>query len=389
VYRRNINSTEYDYMGPGITTITGYSAEEINVGLWQKIILKIETADDLNHLSLKEVFSRFQKGMLKRWVSDFKIQTKSGDVRWVRDMMTVLHDKSGHRATVLGIMFDITDRKQAELKLAVASQEVREKNKEMEEDLNMAREIQTSFLSKYLSCFPPTATKEESAIEFSHTYLPTLKLAGDFFDVFPVSDREVGILICDVIGHGARASLLAFYLRGLIVELMPVANEPSSFMAKLNAGMSALSTQFSASLFATMFYLVADLKSGKLRYTTAGHPMPFILRRRQGIVEALPSRPGSSGFALGLHKGTTYTTSSCKMDPDDIVLFFTDGVYEIWNSEDQMFGLERLRTSLQNNLSIPFNGLLDTIINEILHFSVTSVFNDDICLVGMHVRERK
>jgi PAS domain S-box-containing protein len=264
IYRRKFSANEYDFLGEKIVEITGYSAKEITMEIWDKIIQKHETFGPLANLPIQEIFKRAQDKLLDHWVAEYQIKTKSGELRWISDFITVLYDKYGNVDTLLGAMFDITDRKSAEEKLALTSLELQSKNSEMEEDLNMAREIQTSFLEKYPSVFPEKPVQGQYALAFSHIYVPALKLAGDIFEIIPISDHLVGVLICDVIGHGARASLLAFYLRGLIVEMMPFTYDPPKLLNKLNHGLNTIIGNVSSVFFATAFYLVIDTKTGEM-----------------------------------------------------------------------------------------------------------------------------
>ena len=280
IYRRNLDSDVYDYIGNGIKEITGYSPEEFSLPLWYKIVISEELIGEYSGLSIEEAYKRMQDGSIDSFVYDFNLRTKSGDVRWARDITTALRDEKGKCYGCFGIVFDITDRKLAEKKLAQLSEELSIKNKEMEKDLDMARDVQMALLSQhYPKNFPKNVPEEQSSLQFSHRYIPASTLGGDFFEIFPISDHQVGIMIYDVMGHGVRASLLTAYLHGLVEQLMPIAADPVMFIKRLNVGLSAIG-HFLAGMFSTAFYLVADIKKGTMRYTNAGHPTPYILRRR-------------------------------------------------------------------------------------------------------------
>jgi sigma-B regulation protein RsbU (phosphoserine phosphatase) len=298
------------------------------------------------------------------------------------DMSTLLRDESGYAYGCLGILFDITDRKLAEQNLEKAYQE-------MEADLNMAREVQMAFLEKHPSHFPESIPIEKSDLQFYHRYLPATTLAGDFFNIIPISKHKVGIFICDVMGHGARASLLTAYIQGLIEELMPVAADTGAFVKKLNIGMNSIMAQFTTGVFATVFYLVIDTKAMRMSYTNAGHPKPLVLRRSQGIVENIQFDGKKSEPALGLFKDFNYSVFKSQIKKDDIILFYTDGIYEVENTEGLIFGKDRLFDTVQSQLSTHPDQLLDKIINELNSFSKSNDFRDDVCLVTMHVGHGK
>lgn len=311
---------------------------------------------------------------------DEKETWRDGTVTWVSTTKMPLKDKDCKIIGTFGISRDITDRKLVE-------EELRIKKEEMEKDLDMAREVQMALLSQnYPKSFPLNVPEEQGALHFSHRYIPTASLAGDFFEILPISDHQVGIMIYDVMGHGVRASLLTAYLHGLVEELMPIAADPVTFLKRLNLGLTAIMEQFLRGMFATAFYLVADIKKGKMYYTNAGHPKPYILKRNIGAVEKLEHDKKIIEPALGLFHKFNYTVSEYPMNNDDIILFFTDGIYEIENANGQMFGEKKLMTTVSNKLNTLHEQMLDAILNEINNFAGTTDFNDDVCIVSMHVK---
>jgi serine phosphatase RsbU (regulator of sigma subunit) len=387
VYSRRIDSDTYEHIGEGIKDITGYDVGDFSFSFWEKIILSTEMVGSLNGMSFEEVYQHVKDGKISRWISDLKIKSKSGEIRWVRDMASAMRDSNNYHNLCFGIFFDITDRKLAEQELARTTEELNVKNQEMEADLNMAREVQMAFIAKHCTQFPENVPAEHSALQFSHRYLPTSTLAGDFFDIIPISDHKAGILICDVMGHGARASLLTAYLQGLIEELMPYAEDSGMFMQKLNVGLNSIMSQFSMGIFATVFYLVADIKSGRIQYTNAGHPGPIVQKRSQGSVDTIQNKAKRPEPALGLFQDFSYSVTEDSLTDDDVLLFFTDGIYEVENNEGKMFGKERFINSVRNQIKVLPDKMLDGILEEISGFSDTKEFKDDICLLTMHVKK--
>src|SRR6185437_6108267 len=153
------------------------------------------------------------------------------------------------------------------------------KNLELEDDLRMAREIQITMLPQTYPSFPRTATPEDSALHFTHRYLPTGTVGGDFFTVSALSDEEASVFICDVAGHGVRSSLVTAMIRALLEELKPLAHDPGQFFTKLNSDLHAILKHAGTPMLTAGFSLVADWKTGVIRYTNAGHPRPLLVRR--------------------------------------------------------------------------------------------------------------
>jgi len=394
VYQRKFDSDNYDYIGDGVRFITGYDASVFTLSFWDTIITKTEMIGALSGLSLVDVYRQVRDGQLNRWISDIMFKTRQGETRWIRDMATVLRDDDGKPNVCFGILFDITDRKMAELELKRTSEELRisseqllMRNQEMEKDLHMAREVQNALLSQHNPQFPHNVPDGQSAIHFSHRYIPASTLAGDFFEIFPVSDHEVGIMIYDVMGHGVRASLLTAYFHGLIEELMPMASDTVSFMKRLNIGLNAVVARFYTGMFATAFYCVANIKTGTLHYTNAGHPMPLLLHRKDKTIVKLELQSKRTEPALGLFKVFDYSSTEYPMADNDVVFFFTDGIFEVENPAGTLYGDARLVASVRSHIDQSPEPLLDNILGDIKKFSNSEEFSDDVCVVAMHIRK--
>ena len=383
VYRRGFGSDSYEYIGGYIKEITGYAPEELTPALWDTLIVRMEQKGELKGLSLEEANQLVRSGKVKRWQADLQIKTRSGETRWVTDMSTVLRDGNGKFFGSLGVLLDITDRKESEKKLANLTETLRVRNQEIEADLAMARDVQQALITKQPHQFPFDAGKENTRVFFHHRYIPAAMLAGDFFEILPISDHEVGVFICDVMGHGVRAALLTTFLRGLIEELIPKADDPGAFFGKINHSLHSVFSQDSTLLFATAFYLVLNTDTGQMRYANAGHSKPFCLQPREGKVKRLELPDDASEPALGIIDEFVYTTSEHKLSDSESVLLYTDGLFEAYNENEEMYGEERVEDFVQQNLRLPPEQLFDEVISDIHHFSGSNDFEDDVCLLSV------
>ena len=261
--------------------------------------------------------------------------------------------------------------------------QLREKNAQMEADLEMARELQTAFLPRHYPVFPPTASPERSALHFCHRYSTSTELGGDFFDILALSDTVAAVLICDVMGHGVRAALVTAIVRGLVEEQRDEATNPGHFMTALNANLCAILRQTTTPLFSTALYLVVDAARGTMRWANAGHPAPFHIRRSAGVVERLQLPGEKPGPALGLLDTATYTTRESTAAPGDLLMLFTDGLYEIDGLDGALFEMSQLTEAITGHRALPTPQLFDTLVAELHAFAATGKFGDDMCLVGV------
>ena len=264
------------------------------------------------------------------------------------------------------------------------SELLRKKNAQMEAELQTAREIQQAFLPQQYPTLPPAVTSRESALHFFARYIPTTTLGGDFYDVLALSECEIGVFICDVMGHGVRSALVTAMIHTLVEELRPVANDPGHFLTEVNRDLQAILKRMRTPLFASALYLVADVARGEMRYANAGHPSPLHLRRDAGIAEPLQFDDGMFGPALGVLEEFVYPTCSRPLAVQDVIVLFTDGLYEV-EGIDEAYDEERLVAAVRQRINLPTPDLFTELLDEIRQFSANGEFEDDVCLVGMEV----
>ena len=308
----------------------------------------------------------------------------------VQVVKTPLYGADGKIAGLQGIFWDITEKKRAEeqirrttAELARSREELRVKNQLMEGNLQMAREIQLAMLPQQYPVFPGNVLPEQSAFQFVHRYQAAETVSGDFFSVSALSDNEAAVFICDVTGHGVRAALVTAMIRALAEELKPLAREPGNFLRKLNSDLCSILKSTGSPMLTTAFYLVADWKTGKMRFANAGHPKPLLMHRSTGRIELLAHASGRGEPALGLFDNPSYQTSEVTIAPGDFVMLFTDGLYEVQGLNEELYSQERLMLDVQNLLQKPAAQMFDELLEAIRTFTVSGEFDDDVCLVGM------
>jgi len=277
------------------------------------------------------------------------------------------------------------ERKRLEEQVARYTDELRDKNMQMETDLNLAREIQLAFLPHQYPTFPRDAIAGESALHFDHRYHPTSAVGGDFFSVLPISDTEAGVLICDVMGHGVRAALVTAMLRGLAEELLTAAAEPDKFLTEINHRLLAVLTQTRSPMFASAFYVVIDLARGELRYSNAGHPNPLLVRRSTGLVDSLDCPGCRPGPALGVFEESMYPLCRKALARHDLIILFTDGIYEVEGAVGKEYGQGQLLEAVRQRANLPVGQLFDNLLADVQLYAGKQGFADDVCIVGAEV----
>jgi len=310
--------------------------------------------------------------------------------RITRVVKTPLYGANGQVIGLQGIFWDVTQQYRAEeqihlanAELARSREELRAKNQLMEENLRMAHEIQLAILPQLYPVFPANVPPEQSAFRFVHRYQAAETVSGDFFNVSALSDTEAAVFICDVTGHGIRAALVTAMVRALAEELKPLAREPGMFLRKLNSDLCSILKSTGSPMLTTACYLVADWQTGVMRFANAGHPKPLLARRPTRQVQPLANAAGHSEPALGLFEDSRYQTTEIAIQPGDLLMLFTDGLYEVQGQNEELYSQERMILDVENLLPKPAGELFDALLEAIRAFSVDHEFADDVCLVGM------
>lgn len=292
---------------------------------------------------------------------------------WVLTTKMPYRNRRGELRGTFGVSSDVTELVRIQRSLAEMAAELKARNEAYEEEMALAREIQQGLLS--------TDYPKVSGASFGHRYLPISGLAGDFFEVVDLGEERVGLLICDVMGHGVRSALVASLLRGLVSQAMGLAATPGAFLAALNSGLVSFLKKAGVTMFATAFYIVVDFKQGKIRYASAGHPAG-IMSNGEGA-SLLPLGGRGKGPGLGLLANAEYGEESIPLEGVKNLLLFTDGIYEVENSDGEAFLQNRLVRTVSSAKGKNLEETLDSILSEVRVFTEGGGFDDDVCLLGM------
>jgi len=307
---------------------------------------------------------------------------KNGQIAWVSTTKMPLRDATGKIVGTFGVSRDITAQKESEKKAAYYARQIQRIKEEMEEEIRMAAELQKTFFPHSYPKFPKGATLENSAVSFLHHYRASEWVSGDFCAVRRISDSESGILLCDVMGHGVRAALGTAIIYAIVEELMAQEHDPAGFLSRLNSLLIPVFQQEDSFMYATACYAIFDARTGKLRVANAGHPLPIHLDRKEGRAKWLFSEEQAHGPALALFEEAEYSSVDVSIHPEDGVLLYTDGIYEVANEAGEEFGEDRLLLATQDALDLRMKELFPALMEKAEAFSAQESFDDDVCLLG-------
>lgn len=306
---------------------------------------------------------------------------EDSETTWAETSKLPWLDRKGKLCGTFGITTDITGLFNAQRELGALAAELQKRNVVIEEELQLAREIQQALLSQDLDGL--VLKDNEREVKVGCRYAPASEMAGDFFEVMPISKHCVGIFLCDVMGHGVRASLVVSMLRGLMEKERESATSPEWFLYGINEGLVSIFERAGVTLFATAIYCVINLKQGTLTYSCAGHPAPIVVRLGKGqILEPDNNKPNP---ALGLIPQAVYSANVISLDDIDRLLIFTDGLHEVEDASGEELSVERIVTIMEQSMEQNLETWLDNLLDESRRHAANGEFGDDVCLFGLEV----
>lgn len=304
---------------------------------------------------------------------------------WGRVSKFPWYGQDGSVKGILGISSDVTELVQAQMRYRRIAKQLDERNRTLEKEINLAREIQQALQPTGI---PDRVWTDEAGgavrrARFHHVYMPSTGVAGDCFEVFPVGSNGVGMLICDVMGHGVRAALIASMLRGLLEQVTNLADTPALFLSSLNRQLYRIFSKANITMFASACYVYLDLAKRRLTLSGAGHPAPLVL-----AADGTPIRPAiPRSPALGLLESAMFRESEIPMESGMKLMLYTDGITEARNAEHEELGAPRIMEFLQQRAPQNIREMLDISLACMHQFTGRTTQDDDICLLGVEFEE--
>ncbi len=309
-----------------------------------------------------------------------------GHVTWCSTTKVPMRNDQGEIVGIFGITRDITAGKQVKLKAQRYAEEINAIKEMLEEDARMAGQLQRSFFQTEFPVFPAGVDPVDSCIEFKHHFNTRNLVSGDYCYVKPLSETRVAVLLCDVLGSGARAALGSSLIRGIMQDLSAVEEDPSAYVGHLNEQLYPLLNADGLLLDITACYMVLDVATGIARVASAGHPLPlhFSPGKPTGwLFENLVLR----GPALAVERDARFRTVTCQLAPGDQVVLYTDGLFALKNVQGEPFCEKRLLSTARALPDGPLEGIFSGLTDAAIAFSKEGHFEDDVCLVGFHLRK--
>lgn len=234
----------------------------------------------------------------------------------------------------------------------------------VEHDLEIARDIQRSLL--------PQTAPNIPGFDIVGMSRPAQQTGGDYYDWQTLPDGRLALVIADATGHGIGPALLTAVCRAYTRASTPLMTELHTLMHRINV---LVHSDVQGTRFITLALAVLDPVKAEMSLLSAGHGPTLLLRAATGKVEQF----GGHGIPLGLDADEIYEQqTTLKMEPDDVMLLITDGIFEWQRADGQAFGTQRLVEALCQAQSGNAQAILDHVDQAVRRFAEGSPQADDV-----------
>ena len=249
---------------------------------------------------------------------------------------------------------------------------ITEKQAQLDAELYSASEFVRSLL--------PVQGAAAPGIQLAWEFLPSSQLGGDLFQVTKWGDDHLGIMVLDMSGHGTgpalRAVSLAMWFKGAHIARSFPGYDPGEIVTCLNSE-NPMTDQGD---YFTVWVGVLQLSTRVLRFASAGHPGSILVRNDTGSVVL-----GGKTYPTGFSPDEIYHTESITLADKDRLYLFTDGIYEVVNGEDEIWGRHRLKKALESIYTRSLKSGLKSLIDSSRSWQVDGIFGDDVALIGLEL----
>ena len=343
---------------PALANILGYDDPEVLTGMLGDILEKL-FVDSKRRTELTAMMRRRQD------VKNFEVQLfrKDGFIIWVSLNIRPLFDEFGNFLFVDGILQDITERK--------TTQRVLLENTRIKRELEIAKEIQQSFLPKSIPKFP--------GISMACRCEPAANVGGDYYDFFCPEEGVLDIVIADVAGHSVGSALMMSEARSILRARAGIESSPARILASVNRILYEDLTR--AELLSSMFYARLYLKERAILYSNAGHSRPLLFHVKDGVFEELDAE----GMLMGIKEDVFFEEKKMKIQKGDLIFLYTDGIIESENRERNFFGTSRLCDVIGRSASCPPEEIVSAVFDAVSEFSNGNNHADDMTAVAIRI----
>ncbi len=246
---------------------------------------------------------------------------------------------------------------------------IKQQQQRMQDELNVARDIQLSMVPKDFPQF--------DAIDLFARLEPAREIGGDLYDCFMIDDESLCLCVGDVSGKGAPAALFMAMTKTLIKSYASSDLSTASIVTRVN---DELCQNNDECLFVTLFVSILNINTGELKFTNAGHNYPYIIKEDSSLV-TIDNKHGPIVAAMD---GLIYQEDTITLEKSDTLFLFTDGITEAMNHDEELYGEERLESFLKSSDTKDVKSMINTLMQDIYIYEDGNDQTDDITMLSCH-----
>ena len=270
--------------------------------------------------------------------------------------------------------FEVMARIKSLLRIKHYHDRLEQHNARLEDELQMARTVQEILI-------PQNGSQEIAGFSVASHCSPALEVGGDFFDLWEIDENRLGVLISDVMGHGASAALVTVFIKTVVSEHREhIRDDPAHLLHILNARFNNIISS-RLFMFATAFCGVVDKKKEQIICANAGHPLPFLQHTPKSNCQLITNQ--QSGNGLGIRRESVYQNCHYTFDELSRIFLYTDGAYEVKNQHGEQFTVEQLQDIIAKCDAETPEYLIQHVSDTITQFTNGRPNEDDLTLIAI------
>lgn len=241
-------------------------------------------------------------------------------------------------------------------------------------ELKTAKNVQEAIM--------PCPLPKNCPIQYTSAFIPMEELGGDYFDVFPLSDTKVAVVIADVIGHGVSAALITMMAKISFVTTVSKDRNAGEILTVVNRELAT--SMGDIEKYLTVFFGIIDAEKEVIDYVNAGHPEGLLLRKTGDVDLLKPHAP-----ILGAFENEVFCSNTLPFYSGDRLILYTDGITEARSPCKEFFDKQRVIESAQEVLSGSIEDICQSIMVNVLTFRELGAAEDDMTILVAAIEDKK
>ena len=262
------------------------------------------------------------------------------------------------------------------LKMKTIANDLDARYSQLHRELVIATELQKSFL--------PRTVPEYDGLQIEVLYKPSSFIGGDFYDFLQIDGQHLGVLICDVKGHGVASAMITATIKFQLYDLKRQYLYPELLLEQLNNRLEQFFSSTANDYFVTAFYGVLDLERRTFRYSNAGHSNPCLCRQEKIVL-----LENEQGLPLGILSGTGYDRQEITLQPGEELFLYTDGFFEIDLRKKQVKSCSSLLDFFAGEDRPVTMQQIHELQREIYRYTAKNQIADDINYIAVRLEEKE